>query len=79
MALATDGDGGRLDVGPAKFLADSSLDGGAHEGATAAWPGELVDLLDELVVELYVHSHVLTMTHSKAQLRGRRRVVASPG
>jgi hypothetical protein len=58
VTLVVDPSGGGLDGGPPDLLPHGTLDGCAHESAPAARAGEPIDLDDQVVVELYVHSHV---------------------
>jgi len=50
--------GGRFDGRPPDFLPHRTLDRRADEPAPASRTGDPVDLSDQVVVELDVHSHV---------------------
>lgn len=64
MTLIGNRAAGRLEGRPSPFLRDGPFDCGSDEPTPAARPAELVDLRDQLVIELYVHSHVWNFTHS---------------
>jgi hypothetical protein len=61
VPLVGDGSGCRVDRHPAHVLPHSVLDRGAHESAPTAGPGDPIDLGDQVVVELYVQTHVLRL------------------
>lgn len=53
-----DGTEGRLDEVPPVGLIERTEDGATDETAASTVAGDRVNACDELVVELYVHSHV---------------------
>lgn len=52
-----------FDVGPTHLLPNGLFDGGPYESATPARSRKLIEAADEAIIQLYVHSHVLSMTH----------------
>jgi hypothetical protein len=54
----------RIEGLPTALLLEGPLDGLADEGAPATRTGDGVELMDQGVVELNVHTHVLMMTHT---------------
>ena len=70
MIAACDCASGSFDIGPAELLANCTLDGRAHERATTSGPAQLIDLRNDLIVELYVHSHVQNLAHNTLRAFG---------
>ena len=53
----------RFDVVPSAFVIEAAADQLGDERTSAATPATAVELVEELVVELYVHSHVRRLAH----------------
>jgi hypothetical protein len=54
----------RLQLRPPLLLLEGLLDGRSHERAPAPRTGQRIDPCDELIVQLYVHSHVQSLAHT---------------
>ncbi len=65
MAVVGDAPSCGFETCPADRLLNRSFDGAPDEGAATPGAGKLVDLRHEVVVELYVHSHVPKITHTE--------------
>ena len=52
-----------FDVRPSELLANGTLNGRTHKCAATSRAAELVNLSDELIIQLYVHSHVQNLAH----------------
>ena len=63
--------GRRLDGRPSPFRKHRLFDGGADERASPPRSAQRVNLCDQLVVELYVQSHVLKLVHNPPALGSR--------
>lgn len=67
VAFAGDTGSSGLQRCPATLLLQRGFDSTSYEGAPPARPSERINLADEAVVKLDVHSHVSSMAHSGYQ------------
>ncbi len=65
FVILGDRPGSRLESRPAAIVAQRALDRGTDEGAPTAVARDAVQLGEECVVDLNVHTHVLTLAHSR--------------
>lgn len=64
MTVVADAGRGALQSRPALLLRECRFDCMAHKPATPPGASDRIDLSDQLIVQLYVHTHVLSMTHT---------------